>query len=114
MRSARKPSQLSMSSNPPAQAPVTPLLIRLGRLGDMLLQEPLLHLLRCRYDAPVKILTRGTWTSALYAGHPDVGDIQQFRSRRALLAFSPERWRAIAWLRHFKGPIYISEDSRGS
>lgn len=95
-------------------APITPLLIRFGRLGDMLLQEPLLHLLRQRYGAPCRIISRGTWTGALYAAHPDVGEITQFRSRRTLLAFSPERWRAIAWLRHFTGPIYISEDTRGS
>ncbi|MGH8091045.1 MAG: glycosyltransferase family 9 protein [Rudaea sp.] len=94
--------------------PITPLLIRYGRLGDMLLQEPLLHLLSQRYATPCRIISAGTWTGALYAAHPDVGEITQFRSRRTLLAFSPERWRAIAWLRHFAGPIYISEDSRGS
>lgn len=103
-----------MSSNPPAQAPITPLLIRLGRLGDMLLQEPLLHLLRCRYDAPVKILTRGTWTSALYRNHPDVAETWQLLARNRLLAFSPERWKMIARIHAHTGPIYISEDTRGS
>ncbi len=102
---------VSMASHAP---PLTPLLIRFGRLGDMLLQEPLLHLLRCRYQAPVKILTRGGWTSALYRGHSDIDEIWELRNRNRLLAFSPERWRAIAKLRVHDGPIYISEDSRSS
>lgn len=80
----------------------------------MLLQEPLLHLLRQRYGAPVKILTRGQWTGALYAGHPDVGELWQLRNRRTLLAFSPARWKVIAKLRAHDGPVYISEDTRGS
>lgn len=80
----------------------------------MLLQEPLLHLLRQRYGAPCRILTRGTWTGALYAAHPDVGEIRQLRSRHAPLAFSPERWRAIAALRRHEGPIYVSEDTARS
>lgn len=80
----------------------------------MLLQEPLLHLLRCRYGAPCRILTRGTWTGALYAAHPDIGEIRQLRSRHVPLAFSPQRWHEIAALRRHTGPIYISEDTRRS
>ncbi|MGH8041870.1 MAG: glycosyltransferase family 9 protein [Rudaea sp.] len=99
---------------PPVSPPLTPLVIRFGRLGDMLLQAPLLHLLHRRYGAPCKILTRGTWTQALYAGHPDVGAIESFHARHAPVAFSPERWRAIAALRTHHGPIYVSEDTRGS
>ena len=102
---------VSMATSPP---PLTPLLIRFGRLGDMLLQEPLLHLLRCRYQAPVKILTRGGWTGELYRGHPDVGAVWQLLARNRLLAFSRERWQAIAKLRAHAGPVYISEDSRSS
>ena len=56
--------------------PITPLLIRYGRLGDMLLQEPLLHLLRQRYGAPCRIISAGNWTGALYAAHPDVGTVR--------------------------------------
>jgi heptosyltransferase-2/heptosyltransferase-3 len=97
-----------------ARPSLTPLVIRFGRLGDMLLQEPLLHLLHQRYGARCKILTRGLWTGALYAGHPDVGEIWQLRNRRRALALSPERWRAIAKLRAHNGPVYISEDTRSS
>ena len=93
---------------------MTPMVIRFGRLGDMLLQAPLLHLLHRRYGAPCKILTRGTWTQALYAGHPDVGAIESFRARHVPVVFSPERWHAIGALRRHRGPIYVAEDTRGS
>ncbi|MBS0570333.1 MAG: lipopolysaccharide heptosyltransferase family protein [Proteobacteria bacterium] len=95
-------------------SPLTPLVIRFGRLGDMLLQEPLLHLLRRRFGAPCTLLTRGAWTGELYRCHPDVGAIRQLLRRHRLLAFSPERWRAIAELRRHRGPIYVSEDTRAS
>ena len=101
------------SQNGPAR-PLVPLLIRFGRLGDMVLQEPLLHLLHRRYGRPCRVLCRGTWTSQLYRGHADVGEIWQLRKRNQLLALSPERWRVIAKIRAHDGPIYISEDTRGS
>jgi len=101
------------AQNGPARSQV-PLVIRFGRLGDMLLQEPLLHLLHRRYGRPCRILARGSWTSELYRGHPDVGEIWELANRHQLLAFSPERWRVIAKIRAHDGPIYISEDTRGS
>lgn len=101
------------SPNGPAR-PQVPLVIRFGRLGDMLLQEPLLHLLHRRYGMPCRVLTRGTWTGELYRGHPDVGEIWQLRWRHRPILLSPERWRVIAQLHAHDGPIYISEDTRGS
>ncbi len=80
----------------------------------MVLQEPLLHLLHHRYGQPCRVLTRGTWTESIYRGHPDVGDIWQLHHRHRLLLFSPERWRMLARLRTHDGPIYVSEDTRGS
>jgi heptosyltransferase-2/heptosyltransferase-3 len=103
-----------MSSTDGPARPLVPLLIRFGRLGDMLLQEPLLHLLHRRYGQPCRVLTRGAWTGELYRGHPDVGDIWPLLHRHQLLPFSPERWQAIARIRAHDGPIYISEDIRGS
>jgi heptosyltransferase-2/heptosyltransferase-3 len=103
-----------MSSNIPAATPVTPLLIRFGRLGDMLLQEPLLHLLHRRYGRPCIVLSRGNWSGELYRGHPDIGATWQLLTRNRLLAFSPERWRMIARIQAHSGPIYVGEDTRGS
>ncbi|MBS0515775.1 MAG: lipopolysaccharide heptosyltransferase family protein [Proteobacteria bacterium] len=94
--------------------PLTPLLIRFGRLGDMLLQEPLLHLLRSRYGKPCVVLSRGGWSDELYRGHPDVAETWQLLTRNRPLALSSERWRMIARIREHDGPIYVSEDTRGS
>ena len=101
------------SQNGPAR-PLVPLVIRFGRLGDMVLQEPMLHLLHRRYGLPCRVLSRGTWSGQLYRDHPDVGEVWQLMKRNRRLVFSPERWRMIAKIRAHDGPIYISEDTRGS
>lgn len=103
-----------MTAIPLPGVPLTPLVIRFGRLGDMLLQEPLLDLLHRRYGQPCRLLSRGTWAAELYAGHPAVGEIWQLLRRHTPILFSPERWRMIAALRAHNGPIYVSEDTRGS
>ena len=48
-------------------AATAPLLIRFGRIGDMVLQLPLLHLLRRRYGQPCRLLTSGGWSASLFA-----------------------------------------------
>ena len=88
-----------------------PAVIRFGRLGDMVLQTPLLRLLHARYGTPCLLVTSGSWSGALLAGHEDVGEIWQLRRRHVPLALSPQRWRLIARLRHGRGPVYVSEDS---
>ena len=93
--------------------PATPLIIRFGRLGDMLLQEPLLHLLHRRYGRPCRVLTRGNWSDTLYSGHPDVAEVWQLLARHRPIWISPERWWVIGALRRHSGPIYVSEDTRG-
>ena len=89
----------------------TPLLIRFGRIGDMVLQTPLLHLLHSRFGLPCRLLTSGHWSEALFLGNPDVGEIWQLRSRHRPFLLSPQRWRLVAALRKHVGPVYVSEDS---
>ncbi len=89
----------------------TPLLIRFGRIGDMVLQTPLLHLLHRRFGQPCRLLTSGPWSRPLFAGNPDVAEIWQLRTRHVPFLLSPERWRLVAALRKHEGPIYVSEDS---
>lgn len=91
--------------------PLVPLLIRFGRIGDMVLQTPLLHLLHRRYGHPCRLLTSGPWSTALFEDNPDVGEIIQLRGRHAPLLLSPERWRLLPLLHRHRGPIYVSEDS---
>jgi len=88
-----------------------PVVIRFGRLGDIVLQTPLLHLLHQRFGQPCRLITAGTWARPLLSGHPDVDSILQLRQRHAPLCLSPERWRLVAELRRCRGPIYVSENS---
>jgi heptosyltransferase-2/heptosyltransferase-3 len=94
-------------------APVaaTPLLIRFGRIGDMVLQLPLLNLLHRRFGQPPRLLTSGDWPARLFASCSDVGELWQLRTRHVPPLLSPERWRAILRLHRHRGPIYVSEDS---
>lgn len=91
-------------------AGLTPLLIRFGRLGDMVLQSSLIHLLHGRYGRPCRLLTTGHWSSELFAGSADINELWQLRARHAPLFLSPERWRLIRALRSHDGPVYVSED----
>ncbi|HEY0233113.1 MAG TPA: lipopolysaccharide heptosyltransferase family protein, partial [Dokdonella sp.] len=75
--------------------PASPLVIRFGRLGDMILLQPLLHRLHQRHGAPCHVLTRGSWTAPLYAGHADVAAVTQFAQAHRAFVLSPERWRAV-------------------
>lgn len=95
----------------PAGAPaLTPLLVRFGRMGDMVLQAPLLHLLRRRYGHPCILLSAGSWSSALFDGDEDVSEVWQLRERHTPYALSPERWALVRRLRRCSGPIYVSDD----
>jgi ADP-heptose:LPS heptosyltransferase len=89
-----------------------PLVIRFGRIGDMVLQTPLLHLLHRRYGRPCRLLTSGPWSTALFTDHPDVAEIWELTDRHAPFLLSPERWKLLFLLRQHRGPIYVSEDSQ--
>ncbi|MEP7042691.1 MAG: glycosyltransferase family 9 protein [Dokdonella sp.] len=87
-----------------------PLVIRFGRLVDMILLQPLLHRLQLRHGSRCHILTRGGWTEPLYAGHADVAAVTQFTQAHRAFVLSPERWRAVRWLRRQPPtPIYVCE-----
>lgn len=90
--------------------PASPLVIRFGRLGDMILLQPLLHRLHRRHGMPCHIVTRGSWSAPLYAGHADVAAVTQFTQAHRAFVLSPERWRAVRWLRRLPPtPIYVCE-----
>ena len=86
------------------QAPA-PLLIRFGRVGDMVLQTPLLHLLHRRYGRACRLLTSGNWPSQLLSTHPDIAAIWQLRTRHTPFLLSPERWRLVRLLAQHRGPV---------
>lgn len=89
---------------------IRPLVIRFGRLGDMILLAPLLEHLHRRYGDRCTLLGPGPWSAELYAGHPDVGRVLQVDARHRPLLFSPQRWQMVKALRRERGaPVYVCE-----
>lgn len=87
-----------------------PLVIRFGRVGDMVLLAPLLAHLHRRYGEPCTLFGPGPWSAELYAGHPDVGNILQVNARHRPLPLSPQRWRMVQMLWRTRGaPVYVCE-----
>jgi ADP-heptose:LPS heptosyltransferase len=91
---------------------VIPIVIRFGRLGDMVLLGPLLNLLRRRYGNPCWLIGSGPWSMQLYRGQEDVARIWSLFGRHTPLLLGPTWWRVIWALRHSgKSPIYVCETS---
>jgi ADP-heptose:LPS heptosyltransferase len=91
---------------------VIPIVIRFGRLGDMVLLGPLLNLLHHRYRNPCWLIGSGPWSTQLYRGHGDVARIWSLFGRHTPLLLGPTWWRVIWALRHSgKSPIYVCETS---
>jgi ADP-heptose:LPS heptosyltransferase len=91
-------------------APIHPIVIRLGRLGDMVLLSPLLKLLHRRYRLPCWLIGSCAWSRELYLGHPDVARIWSFHSRHTPLLLGLTWWRVLSALRcSGQSPIYVCE-----
>ncbi len=89
-----------------------PIVIRFGRLGDMVLLSPLLNLLHRRYRNPCWLIGSGPWSAQLYRGQEDVARIWSLCGRHTPFLLGPTWWRAIWALRHSgKSPIYVCETS---
>lgn len=87
-----------------------PLVIRFGRLGDMILLAPLLGHLHRRFGERCVLFGPGPWSQDLYLGHPDVGEILQVNARHRPLPISPQRWRMVQALwRERSSPVYVCE-----
>lgn len=87
-----------------------PIVIRFGRLGDMLLLAPLLNRLHRGYGNPCLLLGTGPHSAPLYAGHPDVARVFQVGARHRPLALSPQRWQMLQVLRAHRGaPVHVCE-----
>jgi ADP-heptose:LPS heptosyltransferase len=96
-----------------AKGPVSalaPIVIRFGRLGDMVLLGPLLNLLHRRYRTPCWLIGSGPWSVQLYRGHEDVARIWSLFGRHTPLLLGPTWWRLIWTLRRSgNSPIYVCE-----
>ena len=88
---------------------VTPIVIRFGRLGDMIMLTGVLHLLHRRYGKPCVVLGAGAWNAQIFRHHPDVACLESF-PRHAPFALTLTWWRVLRMLRSTQpGPIYVCE-----
>jgi ADP-heptose:LPS heptosyltransferase len=108
----RTPFPALLELMPMIQSPaeISPVVIRLGRLGDTILLQPLLRRLHLRYGRPCHLLALGDWTPVLYSAQPEVAGCIPLRSQYGSLLTRPQRWRATLALRHLRqSPFYICE-----
>jgi ADP-heptose:LPS heptosyltransferase len=95
--------------------PTQPLVIRFGRLGDMLLLQPMLRRLHARYGQPCHLLARGGYSAELYRGQPDVTDVTVLEAYHRPFLLSPEQWRVVGMLRTMQHvPVYVAEPQPSS
>jgi ADP-heptose:LPS heptosyltransferase len=95
--------------------PIRPLVIRFGRVGDMILLQPLLRRLHARYGQPCELLGIGTHSLELYRDQPDVARVMTLLSHHRPFALSSEQWRVVRALRQMRDvPVYVSEPQAGS
>lgn len=86
-----------------------PVVIRFGRLGDMVMLTSVLQFLHHRFSRPSIVIGAGPWNSQLFIGHPDVADTFTF-TRHFPFVLSLTWWRALRALRSsHPGPIYVFE-----
>jgi heptosyltransferase-3 len=86
----------------------TPLIIRFGALGDMVLNTPVLRALAVRHGQPCAVACIGSWVPSLYQNLPFVGEVRTIKSRGAPYWLCPDQWRLVEFLRQFRGhPVYL-------
>src|SRR5579863_4053178 len=92
-----------------AAAPLRPVVIRFGRLGDMVMLTALLNSLHRRFGQRCLVLAAGPWSRPLLDDHPDVEQVWSL-PRHSPLALSLVTWGALKAVRASKpGPIYVCE-----
>lgn len=88
----------------------SPLVIRFGAFGDMILMIPALKLLSMRYGAPCDVVSSGGWTPPLLERVPAAGKCVMLTSRRAPYWFNRSQQQLVAWLKQRpSGPVYVFE-----
>jgi ADP-heptose:LPS heptosyltransferase len=88
---------------------LSPIVIRFGRLGDMIMLTAVLHLLHRRFGQPCQVFGAGVWNSAIYHHHPDVARVESF-PRHTPFMLSVTWWRVLRILRSsHPSPIYVCE-----
>jgi ADP-heptose:LPS heptosyltransferase len=94
------------------QHALSPVVIRFGALGDMILLSSFLHFVRCRYGRPCFVIGTGPWNEPVYRGNTDVERVYSL-SRHRPFPLDPAWWQVLPVLhRSAPGPIYVCEDTK--
>lgn len=89
---------------------LTPLVIRFGAMGDMVLLIPMLKALHQRYGQSCDLVSSGGWTPPLMQRVPACGRLQLVTSRRMPYLLNRSQQQLVAWLRaRPAGPVYVFE-----
>lgn len=100
-----------MTTHSTRSSTLSPIVVRFGALGDLVLLTPLLHLLHRRYGRPCILVTSGGWARPLFADHPDVDRVLHITSRRRPYLLDPQQWRMVRALREEReGPVYVCDE----
>lgn len=81
----------------------------------MIVLLSMLRALHERFDAPVDVVSSGTWTRPLLERQPGVGTVHLIRSRRTPYPLSSDQWRLVGALRARElGPVWNCDGERKS
>ena len=91
---------------------LSPVVIRLGAVGDMINVSALVHFLRLRYGRPCTVIGVGPWCVPVFDGNPDVVGIWALDRHRPFL-LDAHGWHAVLTLRRSgPAPIYVCDTDR--
>jgi len=112
---AQAPPPQASPETAPADAPseqppsLSPIVIRFGRLGDMVMLTAALQLLHQRFGRACEVFAAGPWNPPLYRSHPDVARLWSL-GRHTPTALGLGWWRAWWQLRRSGArPVYVFE-----
>ncbi len=92
----------------------SPLVMRFGAFGDMVLLTILLRHLYERFGKPVDVISSGAWTRPLLEGQPWLGRLFVIRSRSTPYWLSLDQRRLVSWLRQRPpGPTWFCDRRLG-
>ncbi len=95
--------------------PMTPLVVRFGAFGDMLLLIPMLKALQRRFGQRCDLVSSGRWTTPLMQRVPACGQMRLLTSRRAPYWFNRSQRELVAWLKSRPAsPVYVFEQDEKS
>lgn len=91
---------------------LSPLLVRFGALGDMVILLAMVRALYLRFGQPVDVVSSGAWNRYVIQEQPGVGRLFLIRSRAMPYALSLDQQRLAAMLRERgAGPVWNCDAS---